>query len=85
MESREKTAAANALIEWFNSQEIAQQDAMDVMSKVMAKIFVSTTTGVLTGPHTPEAHRAFDTAVDRVHLQFIHDVNDRLFHVRRRT
>jgi hypothetical protein len=85
MDTREKTAAANSLIAWFNSQEIAADDAMAIMSRVMAKIFVDQQTNIISGPHSPEAHRRFDTALDRVHLQFIHDVNDRLFHVRRRT
>jgi hypothetical protein len=84
MDTREKTAAANALIEWFNSQEISQPDAMAVMSKVMAKIFVASMIESVKSPHTPEVHRIFDAAVDRVHLQFIHDVNDRLYHVRQR-
>jgi hypothetical protein len=84
MDTREKTQAANALIEWFNSQEVSPADAALIMSQVQAKIFVDLAKNAVTGPHTPEVHRQLDAALDRIHLQFIHDVNDRLFHVRQR-
>ena len=36
----EAKAAGNALIEWFNSQEIGPDDAFIIMQKVVAKIVV---------------------------------------------
>jgi hypothetical protein len=38
MENKELTEAANALIRWFNSQEITSGDAEHIMLKVAAKL-----------------------------------------------
>jgi hypothetical protein len=38
MDNKERTQAANALIQWFNSQDISQADAEIVILKVTAKI-----------------------------------------------
>lgn len=41
MDNKEHTEAANALVGWFNSQEISKPDARTIMRKVMAKIIVA--------------------------------------------
>jgi hypothetical protein len=41
MENSEHTAAANALIRWFNSQQIGGADAEYIMLKVAAKLICS--------------------------------------------
>jgi len=41
MENKERTEAANALIRWFNSQEITSADAEVVMLKVAAKLMAA--------------------------------------------
>ena len=38
MENREHVAAANALVRWFNSQQISAIDAEIIMLKVAAKL-----------------------------------------------
>jgi len=75
MESKDRIAAANALVGWFNSQEIAPTDAKAIMSKVLAKLMVPTRP---TGPHE------MDNIFDDFLLQLTHDINDRLHHVRRK-
>jgi hypothetical protein len=80
MDHKEQTLAGNALVNWFNSMEVSPADAQAIMSKVMAKIIV----GNISGATTPEVRRELDGAIDRVTLQLIHDINDRIFHVRRR-
>jgi hypothetical protein len=79
MQTKEQIQAANALIQWFNSQEIAQDDACAIMSKVMAKILV----GALRGSHTVTERNALDILVDTTMLQLVHDINDRIFATRR--
>lgn len=81
MDHKEQIAAANALVEWFNTQEVKPSDAVLVMSKVIAKIIV----GTLAGPQTtPDVRKVLDGAIDSIMLQLVHDTNDRLFHARRR-
>ena len=41
MENKDRVAAANALISWFNSQDITSRDAEIIMLKVMAKLIIS--------------------------------------------
>jgi hypothetical protein len=79
MDTKSHIEAANALIQWFNSQEIAPGDATKIMSKVVAKIIV----GALKGSHTAAERRALDDTVDHVMLQLVHDINDRIFASRR--
>jgi len=79
MDTKEHIQAANALIQWFNSQEIAQADACAIMSKVMAKILV----GTLQGSHTATERQSLDNIIDRIMLQLVHDINDRIFATRR--
>jgi hypothetical protein len=40
MENRDLVAAANALIDWFNSQEVSSKNAEAIMLKVIAKLIV---------------------------------------------
>lgn len=79
MEDREHVNAANALIHWFNSQEISQQDALIVMAKVIAKVIV----GSLTAPHTKAQREILNDATDAFHLGVVHEINDRLFITRK--
>jgi hypothetical protein len=81
MDARERTQAANALIEWFNSQEIPPHDAAVIMTKVTAKIIV----GAIHGAHTHDQRTQINDAVDDITLQLVHEINDRIFHVRRRS
>jgi hypothetical protein len=80
MESKERVEAANALIQWFNSQDISQKDALVVMNKVAAKIIV----GALPASTTPAQREALDTLTDAHTLSLVHEINERLFHVRRK-
>lgn len=73
MDSREHISAANALIGWFNSQEIASADSRAIMSKVLAKLLVEEMT---------KTHKV--DVIDEIMHRLIADVNDRFFHVRRR-
>jgi len=41
MENKDRVAAANALISWFNSQDIGSRDAESIMLKVIAKLMIS--------------------------------------------
>ena len=41
MENREHVAAANALVRWFNSQQISAIDAEIIMLKVAAKLIAA--------------------------------------------
>jgi hypothetical protein len=79
MDTREQVAAANALIEWFNSQAVAPSDAIDVMTKVMAKVIVAN----LSGPTTAAERRGLDEMLDTIMLKLVHATNERLFQVRR--
>jgi len=80
MDSKERTECANALVQWFNSQEVPPIDAQAIMTKVLAKIIV----GAVHGATTPDVRKSLDNSVDAVTLQLVHDVNDRIFHVRKR-
>jgi hypothetical protein len=80
MDTKQHTEAANALVQWFNSQEITQADACVIMSKVIAKCLV----GSVHGAHSPDVRRALDSTLDQFILTLVHDMNDRIFHVRRR-
>jgi hypothetical protein len=79
MDTKEQIQAANALVQWFNSQEITEHDAAAIMSKVLAKILV----GAIKGSHTAAQRQSLDLAVDVVLLQLTHDINDRIFATRR--
>lgn len=69
MSPKEQAQAGNALVGWFNSQEIGPSDAQAIMSKVLA---LRLTLGVKT---RDEANRALDTFM----LQLVHDMNNRLY------
>jgi hypothetical protein len=79
MDTKEQIQAANALIQWFNSQEITERDAAAIMTKVLAKILV----GALQGSHTAAQRRGLDDLIDGLMLQLVHDINDRIFATRR--
>jgi hypothetical protein len=79
MDNKERTEAGNALVQWFNSQEIAPQDASAIMTKVLAKILV----GNISGPHTRAVRGQLDEAIDRAMLNLVNEVNERIFNVRR--
>jgi len=77
MDTKEHVAAGNALVQWFNSQEIAPADAKAIMSKVLAKLLVAEI------GHTA-TRQQIEAVFDRFDLQLVHDINDRLFNVKRR-
>lgn len=74
MDNREHTQAANALIEWFNGQEISKTDAILVMSKVIAKVLV--------GTHGTE-REALTPPLDAVCLEITKCLNERMVQVLR--
>ena len=71
MDPKEQTAAANALVEWFNSQEIGSANALSVMQRVIAKILISR------AADTIEARKRFDSFA----LDLANRINDRAFQV----
>ena len=79
MDARSRTDAANALVEWFNSQEVSPGEAKLVMSKVIAKIIA----GTASGRSVPDVRMNLDLDIDTFMLQLVHDINDRLFIQRR--
>ena len=79
MDTKDQVAAANALIQWFNTQELPPADALKIMSKVMAKVVVAN----LPESTTARERRELDILVDTITLQLVHDINDRLFRTRR--
>lgn len=72
MDTKDQVAAANALIEWFNSQEIGPSDAQKIMSKVLAKLLAPPR-----GPHLPR--EALQKRLDTFTLNLAHDVNERTY------
>jgi hypothetical protein len=79
MDNKDRIEAGNALVNWFNFQEIPPHEAAAVMSKVMAKILV----GSLKGPHNATQRRELDDLIDGATLQLVHDINDHIFATRR--
>ena len=71
MDSKEQTSAANALVEWFNSQEIGSADALAVMQKVTAKILIAKASD------TVDMRRKYDAFA----LDLANRINDRAFQV----
>jgi hypothetical protein len=69
MDSKEHAAAGNALVDWFNSQEINQTDAAMIMSKVLAKI--------ITSQHRDRS--ATERAIDTFTLSLVNNVNARRY------
>jgi hypothetical protein len=67
MSQKEQTQAANALIEWFNSQEIGKADAHTVMIKVFAKLLIS----------SPADTRTMREAFDRLTADLANECNNR--------
>lgn len=74
LRNRERTAAANALIEWFNGQEIKIAEAEAIMLKVQAKLLCART--------RPDVF-ALEEVVDRHTTDLIHEMNERLHAIRR--
>ena len=75
MENKDRTAAANALISWFNSQEIGSVDAERIMLKVMAKLIVERIRN--THPDT------INKELDEHNRVLGHELIDRIHSVRR--
>ena len=69
MNSKEHAQAGNALVQWFNSQEIGPSDARAIMCKVLATTLAR---GVTT---RADANKA----IDNLALQLVHDLNDQLY------
>lgn len=75
MDNKAHIEAANALIQWFNSQEIGPSDSCAIMSKVIAKVIVGV---VHSGAQTRAVRETINEGVDLFTLDLIHDINDRL-------
>jgi hypothetical protein len=80
MDHKDQVAAANALIQWFNSQDISPADATLVMSKVVAKVLA----GRDREGERPRvsAHDLADM-IDAFTYNLVHDINEHLYNVRR--
>lgn len=72
--NRARTQAANALIEWFNGQEISQLEAEAIMHKVFAKLIVG---------RVRHDVFEFEKAVARHQTDLVHEMNERLHVIRR--
>lgn len=66
-------AAATALVQWANAQQINRQELLTVMSIVAGKIIADTT--------RPDAIE-INEALDRYVLEIAHSINERLFAIR---
>lgn len=75
MDSKDAKAAGNALVGWFNAQEITQEDALVVMSKVAAKVIVA-------GAAKPLTRETLHRAIDQFTLMLVNDVNAHTFNRR---
>ena len=67
MTPQEQTQAANALIQWFNSQEIGKANAHLVMIKVFAKLLIAKPTDI----------RTIREAFDRLTADLANECNNR--------
>lgn len=65
----EQAEAANALVQWFNSQEIVQVDAAAIMRYAQARLFVA---------ENRKDVFALQEALHDFQLQFVHEVNERI-------
>lgn len=70
MDSKEHAQVGNALVEWMNSQEVSQADALAVMSKVIAKIIVRS---------TDPKRDAVTKAIDTFNLNLVNDINAHIY------
>lgn len=68
MDNRELTSAANALIGWFNDQELSKADAILCMNKVIAKILVA---------QHGTGRDQLTSGMDRAMLDLAHEINER--------
>lgn len=66
MTPKEQKEAGNALVNWFNSQEINQVDALAILSKVAAKILVA---------KSPKSANGLQKTVDTFTLTLVNDTN----------
>jgi hypothetical protein len=71
MDNKELTAAANVLIQWFNSQDIASRDAEEIMSKITAKLIIARGT----------SPQDITDEVGKHHLKLTKDLADRIYQV----
>ncbi len=67
MSPKEQTAAANALIGWFNSQELGPAAAREVLVKVFAKMLIN----------KPDDVRTMCEAFDRLAADLANECNNR--------
>jgi hypothetical protein len=75
MDNKDRVAAANALISWFNSQEVSGADAERIMLKVIAKLIISRV-----GNTHPDS---INDAMDEHNRVLGHELIDRIHSVRR--
>lgn len=71
MAKSEQTQAAEALIQWFNSQEISASDAKAVMAKVLVKIMIKSNSDTI------EMRKIFDAFI----VDLANEANQRAFNV----
>lgn len=71
MDNKELTAAANALIQWFNSQDIASRDAEEIMSKITAKLIIARGT----------SPQDITDELNKHNLKLVKDLADRIYQV----
>ena len=79
MDNKQRTEAGNALIQWFNSQEIPPSDAEAIMLKVMAKLIL-----LRIDATRPTRNAFLDNAVEHNHLHLVHELNERLVYEARK-
>lgn len=75
--ARELAQAGNALIEWFNNQELSSSNSLQVMSKVIAKIIVDAR------PDTERHRGPISDAIDNFTFILVNDINARLYNTRK--
>lgn len=68
MDANEIKEAGNALVHWFNTQELTPEQSLLVMRKVIAKIILKKVDGT--------DDRAVHHAVNALSIDIIHDVLD---------
>ena len=79
LDSKQKAAAANALIQWCNSQDLGPADAEAVLSKVLAKLLLRK---LPAGVRPPDDPYRLNKIVDTFTLHLVHDVNEQAYNDR---
>jgi len=81
--NRELTSAANALVQWFNSQSISSGDAEQIMMKVQAVLIEKRTRSTINRGHIDLAHEQFKYELDE-HMRILaHEIIDRIHAMRK--